>query len=663
MGSMNARLNTTLPGHLADGADGGGDAGYNCGQSLNKTQDESYISTAKAASAVLSSLEQIVDEAGSSHLNVLEASAGGPAQSASSTWSTAPLAAPGKSAYAPGAIAVYSSSSTLDSSSRAPSSSSSSTASCFSHFSSPKGADAVLVSQVAKKISPITRTSHLVLINSSNGSYRETSPFYVTETDVAIEKKYGTGSKGFDNMVADWKKHRRRMRKWSLGMCTCPKREEIVLNVCSAGGWSKLSRSAHAILEKAKRRLSAEIAETANDPSHANATSSAVVLSSDTKSSPNASKTITKRNPAASEPGAEVANPQKPNFGESETDLNKMAPLSLANLVTLGTCLSPGNWRAIDTRGLFRLPQAFLTANTHHSNDKKFNVKVHPDLQSVYWCRQRKAALQVLFDFVQARSAFTLNGDRFVVCRARLIGAKVEMAGFGLPVRWYLNTWAPMWNRNFMRSAGGKAKVLESVLAFFDVSLSESGSDTQGVTSFASISEGFGMVPETNKVHIVGSRGEGSSMGADGSNSCATRVPNPCRAPQECLLRNGQTRVSIQAERDLSGYLEGARQVALKRKASGTATMPDCSPYNLERHKRHRSMTQKFDKEQRICAVESMWVESREKLKESGYASGYRMYALMEPLELNDDALMLWVDLQVADIRRLSGDLEVVKAA
>ena len=60
-------------------------------------------------------------------------------------------------------------------------------------------------------------------------------------------------------------------------------------------------------------------------------------------------------------------------------------------------------------------------------------------------------------------------------------------------------------------------------------------------------------------------------------------------------------------------------------------------------------------------SIRSLWEEGTKnrRWKETAYATGYRMYSLMGPHELTRNALSLWVNLQVADMFRLSGDLAV----
>lgn len=253
------------------------------------------------------------------------------------------------------------------------------------------------------------RTSHLRSLSNGSQCVSSENTHQLHAVDYEAEKIYGKGVAGFDTMVARWNLERSTMHKFK-GACICNERAERLDQIKGSGNkMDNLSKAARNILELAACSNCDD-----GDSTHTGG-----------------------------------------NTVETST-------------LDVGTCLAPGNWRALDSRGIFEVPRQ---AGDRHR--RTFNIKIHPQLQSVFWCSRRKSALQAMIDFVQAYCGFTMNDFKFEVSLGRVLSSKRDIAGFGLHCGWFIETWLPTWNRNFVIAAGGKERVIDAVKAYFETSVDD----------------------------------------------------------------------------------------------------------------------------------------------------------------------------------------------
>ena len=94
---------------------------------------------------------------------------------------------------------------------------------------------------------------------------------------------------------------------------------------------------------------------------------------------------------------------------------------------------------------------------------------------------------------------------------------------------------------------------------------------------------------------------------------------------------------------------------------AGTQAAQFRTPFGDAQSEQFKRMLDVRYRNETIRSIRSLWEEGTKnrRWKETAYATGYRMYSLMGPHELTRNALSLWVNLQVADMFRLSGDLAV----
>jgi len=119
---------------------------------------------------------------------------------------------------------------------------------------------------------------------------------------------------------------------------------------------------------------------------------------------------------------------------------------------------------------------------TKCGNRKKVQIRIPKELQSHIGygsCKHSYRALVTLITYVQIKCGFTVKPALIQTfrppSREKYVHARRIIMGFGLPVNFYVNIWAPTFQCRFVASCGGIIRIQNYVREFFD-------SDEQSVT-------------------------------------------------------------------------------------------------------------------------------------------------------------------------------------
>ena len=112
---------------------------------------------------------------------------------------------------------------------------------------------------------------------------------------------------------------------------------------------------------------------------------------------------------------------------------------------------------------------------TKCGNRKKVQIRIPKELQSHIGygsCKHSYRALVTLITYVQIKCGFTVKPALIQTfrppSREKYVHARRIIMGFGLPVNFYVNIWAPTFQCRFVASCGGIIRIQNYVREFFD---------------------------------------------------------------------------------------------------------------------------------------------------------------------------------------------------